>query len=412
MNKQLVEQLKSMQAEGLLRPVDAPWMYEDKGRQNRWASYFSGRHDLKEDRVLKGFQMDEAELATLRRQTEILMDNFMSETVKSYEQLFHKRLPMEALTEGTTTSDIATFTNLALPLIRKIWPRLFANQIVSVQPMRGPTTRAHTLDFDYCSSGETYSSGTSIYPNEDPDYSNDPGECAEPNELCLSLTAATITAVTKKLKAEWSEEASQDLASQYGLNLNNEVSRMMGMQIEREINREIITAVDSCATTNTTWTSTQPSSPNPWANATPRQYAESIFDAICDADNQIFTRVYEHGNFILCGATFANRLRKLNSFRSLDTTAGNSRVVTGPNLFGVLSEQYRCYHDPFYTADKAIVGHKSGNWMYTGYVYLPYVPLWSTPVIWNTKMCPAKGVMSRYGKYCKNGDFYATVTVV
>ena len=412
MSKQLVEQLKSMQAEGLLRPGDAPWMYEDKSRQGRWSKWFSGRHALEEDKVLKSYHMDETELSTLRRQTEILLDNFVAETVKGYERLFGRKIDASNLLETTTTSDIATFTNKALPLIRKIWPRLFANQIASVQPMRGPTTRAHTLDFDYCSTGETYSSGSSIYENEDPDYSNDPGECAEPNELCLSLTAATITAVTKKLKAEWSEEASQDLASQYALNLNNEVSRMMGMQIEREINREIITGIDSCATTNTTWTSTQPATPNPWANATPRQYAESIFDAISDADTQIFTRVYEHGNFILYGATFANRLRKLNSFRSLDTTAGMSRVVTGPNLFGVLSEQYRCYHDPFYTADKAIVGHKSGNWLYTGYVYLPYIPLWSTPVIWNTSMCPAKGVMSRYGLYSKNGNFYATVTVV
>ena len=406
----LTEQLKSMQADGLLNPAEAPWVFEDERRRARWGKWFEGKHDLAEDRVLKGMQMDESELGLIRRQTEVLLDNYLSEAVGAYHALTGRRI--RSLEEATNTSDIATFTTQALPLIRKIWPRLFANQVASVQPMKGPTAKAHTLDFTYCSAGETYNSGTSIYANEDPDYSDDPGECSDPNELCLKITSATITAETKKLAAEWSQEASQDLGSQYGLSLNNEMTKIMGMQIEREINRVVINGIVSAATTNTNWTSTQPAAPSAWANATPRQYAESIFDAICDADNQIFTRVYEHGNFILCGATFANRLRKLNSFRSLDTTAGQSRVVTGPNLFGTLSEQYRCYHDPFFTGDKAVVGLKSGNWLFTGYVYMPYVPLWSTPIIWNSKMCPSKGVMSRYGKYAKNGDFYATVTVV
>jgi len=406
----LTEQLKSMQADGLLNPAEAPWVFEDERRRARWGKWFEGKHDLAEDRVLKSMQMDESELGLIRRQTEVLLDNYLSEAVGAYHALSGRRI--RSLEEATNTSDIATFTTQALPLIRKIWPRLFANQVASVQPMKGPTAKAHTLDFTYCSAGETYSSGSSIYANEDPDYSDDPGECSDPNEMCLKITSATITAETKKLAAEWSQEASQDLGSQYGLSLNNEMTKIMGMQIEREINRVVINGIVSAATTNTNWTRTHPAAPSAWANATPRQYAESIFDAICDADNQIFTRVYEHGNFILCGANFANRLRKLNSFRSLDTTAGQSRVVTGPNLFGTLSEQYRCYHDPFFTADKAVVGLKSGNWPFTGYVHMPYVPLWSTPIIWNSKMCPSKGVMTRYGKYAKNGDFYATVTVV
>lgn len=408
----LAEQLKDMQAEGLLSTDEVPWLKENARRRKRWADWFSGRQELAEDRVLKRNHVtDPKELGMLRRQTEVMMETFLEKVSKVY-----RINPEQLLQEQTTTADIATWTNTALALIRRIWPRLFANQLASVQPMRGPTTRAHTLDFVYCSSGETYSpSGStysSVYPNEDPDYSDCPAECAEPNRLCLRLTSATITAECKSLAAEWSAQASQDLDSQYGLNLEGEMDKISGMQIEREINRTVINGVANAATTNTTWTSTQPAAPNAWSNATPRQYAESIFDAICDADNQIFTRVYEHANVILCGATFANRLRKLNSFRSLDTVAGESRVVSGPNLFGVLNEQYRCFHDPFYTADGAIVAHKSDNWMYTGYVYLPYVALWSTPLIWNTAMCPGKGFMTRFGRYAKNGDFFATVSVV
>jgi len=403
----LNEQLASMQAENMLSEHVAPWMVENKQRSDRWAPYFNEDEGLglAEDKKLKqliaGGVISEGDLERIKWQTEFLMDNFTREAYAVANSWM----------EQTTTANIATFTTWALPLIRLIWPRLFANEIVSVQPMKGPTGRAHTLDFTYCSSGETYSSGTSIYPNEDPDYSDSPGECQEPNHLCLELTAATLTAVTKKLMAQWSPEAQQDLNSQYGLNLEGEMTRMLGMQIEREINRVLINGVVACATTNTNWSSTQPLAASGWANATPRQFNESIFDAICDADNQIFTRVYEHGNFILCGASFANRLRKLNSFRQLDTTAGFANIKTGPNLFGVLAEQYKVYHDPFFTTDQAIVGHKSDNWLYTGYVYAPYIPLWASPTIWDRTLCPAKAIMSRYATYCKNGNFYATVTV-
>ena len=85
-------------------------------------------------------------------------------------------------------------------------------------------------------------------------------------------------------------------------------------------------------------------------------------------------------------------------------------MVYGPNMFGTLDSVYKCYEDPFYTTGKAILIHKSDNWMYTGYAYLPYIPLWRTPVIHTTKMQPGVGMMSRYATYAKNGNFFATVT--
>jgi hypothetical protein len=387
---------------GAIEPVENPdWLTENSDRQERWKEYFDGKHDLNEDPVLKHYQATEDECGALRRQTEVLLDNMLIEA---------ERAKAGVLQEATATTDVETFTTWALPLIRKIWPRLFANQIVSVQPMKGPTGKAHTVDFVYGSSGGAYSSGTSIYGSPDYTYSDDPGEATEPKEINLTVSGTTLTAVAQKLKMLYSKEAEQDLSSQYGLNLDSEVVKMLGMEIEREINRKLILGVYNAATTNTLWDSTQPGSGG-WANATPREFNESLFDALNDANKQIFDRVFVNGNFILCGSTFANRLRKLNGFRQLDQSPGNARVVSGPNLFGTLRDQFRVYIDPFFSADQAIVGHKSNNWMYTGYVYAPYIPLWITPLIHTTKLQPARGVMTRYATFAKNGDFYATVTV-
>jgi len=396
------EQIESLQKAGY-DPSDAPWLFENEVRSSRWSKYFTEQNDLKEDKRLKGFDISDDEYEMLRRQTECLLDNVIAEANAKKRNI---------LAETTTTSEIETFTTWALPLIRKIWPRLFANQMVSVQPMKGPTGKAFTLDFVYGTAGGAYASGTSIYGNPDYNYANDPGEGVEPKEVNLKITGTTLTAVAKKLKALWNIEAQQDLSSQHALNLQSEVIKMLGMELEREINRTLILGVYNAATTNTTWTATQPASPDPWANATPRQYRESLFDAINDANKQIFDRVYVNANFILAGSGFANRLRKINGFRQIDTSPGEARIASGPNLFGVLKDQYKVYIDPFFSSDQAIIGHKSNNWMYTGYVYAPYIPLWSTPVIWNTKMQPAKGIMTRYATFAKNGDFFATITVV
>lgn len=370
-----------------------PWMLENDQRRNRWKNYFGDRHDLKNDSMLKHFGVNEDARQTdmIRRQTEVLLDNFI---------------------EATTTTDIATFGKWALPLIRKIWPRLFAREIVSVQPMPGPTAQAFTMDWQYGSSGGAYASGTSIYNNPDYTYANDPGEGVEPRELKKKITGTTITSVAKKLKSVDSIEAIQDAMTQHGVNLQAEGLKAMQMEIEREINTELINDIYDSATTNTTWASAQPASPSPWANATPKEYAESLVDAISDANNQIFTRIYQRANFILAGPTFANRLSKMSNFRTINDNAGYATIVSGPNLFGVLKNQYRVYIDPFFSDDQAIVGHKSDNWLYSGYVHMPHVMFWVTPDIYSTAMQVSKGVMTRYGKYAKNGDFYATVTVV
>ena len=40
---------------------------------------------------------------------------------------------------STDTSDVAQFKRISIPLVRRIYPQLIANKIVSVQPLLGPT---------------------------------------------------------------------------------------------------------------------------------------------------------------------------------------------------------------------------------------------------------------------------------
>lgn len=52
---------------------------------------------------------------------------------------------------ATDTSDISQFKRISIPLVRRIYPQLIANKIVSVQPLLGPTGLVYYLRFRYSS---------------------------------------------------------------------------------------------------------------------------------------------------------------------------------------------------------------------------------------------------------------------
>lgn len=70
---------------------------------------------------------------------------------------------------STDTADIAQFKRISIPLVRRIYPQLIANKVVSVQPLLGPTGLVYYLRFRYSSNkgatlGQDLQSG---FPTDD-----------------------------------------------------------------------------------------------------------------------------------------------------------------------------------------------------------------------------------------------------
>ncbi len=82
-----------------------------------------------------------------------LLDNISS----SYERavtavlLENQKLANEKFLgeSATDSADIATFKRISIPLVRRIFPNLIANKIISVQPLLGPTGLVYYLRFRY-----------------------------------------------------------------------------------------------------------------------------------------------------------------------------------------------------------------------------------------------------------------------
>jgi hypothetical protein len=70
---------------------------------------------------------------------------------------------------ATDTSDISQFKRISIPLVRRIYPQLIANKIVSVQPLLGPTGLVYYLRFRYSTNkGATRgASNNSGFPTDD-----------------------------------------------------------------------------------------------------------------------------------------------------------------------------------------------------------------------------------------------------
>lgn len=79
--------------------------------------------------------------------------------------LENQRLMNEA---STDTGDVAQFKRISIPLVRRIYPQLIANKIVSVQPLLGPTGLVYYLRFRYGSNkGATRGASKAGFPADD-----------------------------------------------------------------------------------------------------------------------------------------------------------------------------------------------------------------------------------------------------
>jgi hypothetical protein len=207
----------------------------------------------------------------------------------------------EDLSAGaTTTGRLGTFQKFAFPLVRRVFPELIFNKIGSVQPMEGPVSQifylgsarqtSGTVDILYSkyqltykglttnpigsvdsaaspagidldlsatpdtsslytsargSASTTYGGKIAMWPTSTTmlGWSVSAGERLTGSgipELNISIEQQPVVARTKKMRALWTIEASQDLKAYHNLDLERELTELMSKELELEIDRELL----------------------------------------------------------------------------------------------------------------------------------------------------------------------------
>ena len=80
---------------------------------------------------------------------------------------------LQSLEEETKTINVGSFTKFIFPVLRRVFPNLIANEIVSVQPMTAPVGAVFFFDYKYGSNKGGTTAGN-IFPRDfDRDYSSE-----------------------------------------------------------------------------------------------------------------------------------------------------------------------------------------------------------------------------------------------
>lgn len=293
------------------------------------------------------------------------------------------------------------------PLVRRVFPKLIANELVAIQPMSRPEGKVFYLDF-YRS--DTPGEGERVDSGSDEDYADrEPG--ASVPEITFQITSASVTAKEKALKAKWHLETQQDLLAYHGEDAETILMAATSSEIVRETDMEIILDIVTNATAgNVNWCYNVPTS-GPYSNLDPKVYKETLYDAITDCNNLIFKKVFRNATWLLADPDTCARLEKLEKFKLFEGADAQTEAM-GVIRFGTLATKYKVYKSAWFTPNKILMGYKGTSWIETGYVYAPYIPLYTTPLIVDPDdFTPRRGVMTRFAKKVVNGNFFGTVTL-
>ena len=270
--------------------------------------------------------------------------------------------------------------------------------------------------------------GTVIYskqPNDNSrgDFEDTTGTLKIP-EINVTLASEAIVAKTRKLKAQWTPEFAQDLNAYHSIDAEAELTSLLSEYISMEIDLELLDMlIQDAATTekwsaknNKVWNGTAWTVPTTTDNSgfynTQGQWFGTLGTKVQKVSNKIHQKTLRGGaNFLVCSPSVATILESIPGYAA-DTNGDKMDFAMGVQKVGQLNSRYRVYKNPYMTENVILMGYRGSQFLETGAVYAPYVPLIMTPLIYDpTTFTPRKGIMTRYAKKMIRPEFYGKIYV-
>ena len=287
----------------------------------------------------------------------------------------------------------------------------------------------------YTEAGETITVRYSVVPV---DYSRGDFEDSTPNsagnavtaldipEIDLELKSEAIVAKTRKLKAVWTPELAQDLNAYHSIDAEAELTSMLSDYISLEIDLEILDMLKSNALTTEYWSATigeewlnnGATDQTAWGGATnamayqKNTWFQTLGTKINKVSNKIHQLTLRGGaNFIVASPDVCTILESIPGFM-VSAEKDAMSFAAGVTQVGSLSNRYTVYKNPYMTSNEILLGFRGSNFLETGAVYAPYVPLIMTPLVYDPQnFTPRRGVMTRYAKKMVRPEYYGKIYV-
>ena len=249
-------------------------------------------------------------------------------------------------------------------------------------------------------------------------------------EINLEMQSEPIVAKTRKLKAVWTPEFAQDLNAYHSIDAEAELTSMLSEYVSMEIDLEILDMLIAAAPTteywsalnNNIWNGTnafvQTGAGTPVAGAgdgfynTQGGWFQTLGTKLQKVSNKIHAKTLRGGaNFLVTSPAVATILESIPGFAA-DTDGTKMEFAAGVQKIGAINNRYTVYKNPYMKENVILMGFRGSQFLETGAVFSPYVPLIMTPLVYDpVNFTPRKGVMTRYAKKVVRPEFYGKVYV-
>jgi len=235
----------------------------------------------------------------------------------------------------------------------------------------------------------------------------------------ISLTQSPMTAIDFPLAAEWSVGAAVDLSKAHGLDLESELVRYLGGEVQFTIDHFGINMIDLAshggswegtdytpATAITAWDA-EVGSGQEWVFK-----KQEILDRFEEGSNNIFEATLRaQGSFIICGSNVARVIRQLPTFK-----AKSIDLPLGPMVIGDIGGR-TIIQDPLLQTrtidsvsvsgtNRYIMGYRGKDFLHAAFAYAPYMPLFASPTVTTADLHSQKGFMSAAGFKVLNSQMF------
>ena len=245
-------------------------------------------------------------------------------------------------------------------------------------------------------------------------------------EINVQLRSETIAAKTRKLKAQWTPEFSQDLNAFHSLDAEAELTNILSEYISLEIDLEILDMLIQNAPSSNTevWSAKVGNQLNAAGNGfdsntsgvyyTQMSWFQTLGIKLQKVSNLIHQKTLRGGaNFMVVSPTVATILESIPGFAAdSDGDVAKANYAFGVQKIGALNSRYKVYKNPYMTENQILLGFRGNQFLESGAVYAPYIPLIMTPLVYDPDtFTPRKGIMTRYAKKMVRPEFYGKVQV-
>ena len=248
-------------------------------------------------------------------------------------------------------------------------------------------------------------------------------------EINIKMQSQAIVAKTKKLKAVWTPEFAQDLNAYQNIDAEAELTNVMSEYISMEIDLEILDMlIEDAAAATEYWTvlnnGVYDGSANGFAFPTSTNnsgfyntqggWFQTLGTKMQKVSNKIHQLTLRGGaNFLVCSPTVATVLESIPGFAANSNgDAANMEYAMGVQKVGAINNRYTVYKNPYMTENVILMGFRGKQFLETGAVFAPYIPLIMTPLVYDpATFTPRKGLMTRYAKKMLRPEFYGRIYV-